>query len=83
MTFSDLSVGGGKLQTADSDRCSLSARSSHWHAVIMVYSSVLKSHKTLKGKKGPLQGKLKLSFTCTKTTYDNPCWVVKIAVYIH
>jgi len=46
-------VGGRELETADSDRCSLSAPSSHWHTVIMVYSSILNAHKTLKGKEVP------------------------------
>lgn len=46
-------VRGRELETADSDRCSLSVPSSHWHTVIMVYSSILNAHKTLKGKGVP------------------------------
>ena len=43
-------------EAADSDRCSLSAPSSHRHAVIMVYSFILSPHKTLKGRGGPPRG---------------------------
>lgn len=46
-------VGGEMLQTSHSDRCSLSAPSSHRHTVIMVYSNTLNSYKTLKGKEDP------------------------------
>lgn len=49
-------VGGRELQTADSDRCSLSAPSSQRHTVIMVYSLILNSHKTLKGTEAPPRG---------------------------
>lgn len=46
-------VSGREPQTADSDRCSLSAPSSHQRIVIMVYSFILDLHKTLKGKEFP------------------------------
>lgn len=46
-------IDGRELWTSRSDRCSLSAPSSHWHTVIMVYSFTLKPHKTLKGKEEP------------------------------
>lgn len=54
VTFYDEPVGGREPQTADSGRCSLTARSVPiGHIVIIPYSFILNSLQTLKGKEVP------------------------------
>lgn len=65
---------GRELQTADSDRCSLSAPSSHRRTVIMVYSFIQNSLKTLKGKEVSRRVDMNQAFLYIQ--YSNPCLIV-------